>query len=126
MSDFHRFHDEDLESGWCLLGSDGQERKVKLLIGETLLGRSAAGLTIGRHAALCELVLGDSTVSRRHLRIGRSGDGLFAEDTNSLNGTLLDGARLRPFEPVNLYEGAELTLGAVVLTLGRMSEPQGA
>ena len=122
MSDYHNRLNADLETGWCLEGSDGDDNRVRLLIGDTELGRATLGLTLGRHGALCDLVVEDPTVSRRHLRIGRGSEGLFAEDTNSLNGTLLDGARLRPFEPVKLYEGAQLTLGATILTLSRVAE----
>lgn len=108
-----------LDEGWHLIGEDGRDRKINLLIGEAQLSRAHLGLTLGRHAALCDLVIDDPTVSRRHLRIGRTGDGLYIEDVNSLNGTLLDGAWLLPFEPVNLEEGAELSLGNVVLRVTR-------
>lgn len=123
MTDWHGHLESEADSGWCLEGTDGQERGVRLLLEDLQLTRSALGVTVGRHPALCELLLSDPTVSRRHLRIGRSGDGLFAEDINSLNGTLLDGARLRPFEPVNLYDGARLTLGTVELSLRRTGRP---
>ncbi len=123
MTDWQRHHANGADSGWCLEGTDGQDRSVRLLLEDLQLARTALGVTVGRHPALCELLLSDPTVSRRHLRIGRSGDGLFAEDINSLNGTLLDGARLRPFEPVNLYDGVELTLGSVELSLRRTGGP---
>ena len=78
MSDYHNRLNSDLETGWCLEGSDGDENRVRLLIGDTQLGRATLGLTLGRHGALCDLVVDDPTVSRRHLRIGRGREGLFA------------------------------------------------
>ena len=65
-------------------------------------------------------------MSRRHLRIGLDAGALFAEDLNSLNGTLLDGAEMTPFRPVPISLGQVLTLGEVELTLlelGRTAAP---
>ena len=119
--------ERDLESGWVLEGSDGRGQKLRLLIGETELARSYLGLTFGRHPALCQRVIDDGSVSRRHFRIGRNAAGAFIEDVNSLNGTSLDGVELRPFEPTVLTPGQTLTLGRVTLTLARLEDAaQGA
>ena len=107
----------ELEEGWRLEGADGRDEPLSLLISATPLARSYLGVTLGRHPKLCDLVIDDPTVSRRHFRVGRSGDGLFVEDLNSLNGTFLDNAKLRPFEAVALQEGHRLTAGSVVLTV---------
>ena len=48
--------------------------------------------------------------------------GLFAEDLNSLNGTVLDGEEIPPFQPVRLSPDQVLTLGGVVLTVSRLSD----
>lgn len=112
-----RSPDDELESGWELVGIDGAGRPVRLLFGETQLRRSYPGLTIGRHMALSDLVVDDPTVSRRHLRICRDAGRMIVEDLNSLNGTLIAGEPLRPFEPVALDEGATVELGLVALRL---------
>lgn len=111
----------ELEAGWALTGTDGRNGRLRLLIGESRLSQAYLGLTIGRHPALCELVVEDPTVSRRHARIGRDSDGLFVEDVNSLNGTVVDGQPLQPFTPTRLHEGQSLLLGEVVLTVERLA-----
>ena len=111
-----------LEDGWSLDGADGEGRAVRLVFGDTELTRAYLGLTIGRHPKLCERVVDDTTVSRRHLRVGVREAELFAEDVNSLNGTLLDGQRLTPFQAVRVRSGQRLTLGRLVLVVRRISE----
>ncbi len=51
---------------------------------ETILGKDPS----------CDIVLPDKTISKRHARIARDGDGLYLSDLNSLNGTHLNGKRL--------------------------------
>lgn len=111
-----------LEGGWILEGTDGKGKLIRLVFGETELARADLGLVVGRHPALCHRLIEDDTVSRRHLRLGTEGGELFAEDLNSLNGTLADGEPLVPFEPTQLAEDQLLTLGEVVLTLARLGE----
>ena len=118
--------DRLVEGGWVLQGRDGRGAPLRIVLGETELAQAYLGLTLGRHPALCERVIGDPSVSRRHLRIGLDAGALFAEDLNSLNGTLLDGAEMAPFRPVPISVGQVLTLGEVELTLlelGRTAAP---
>lgn len=49
---------------------------------------------LGRYP-FCEVVLPSHTVSRQHARIVRTGDNFYIEDLNSLNGTFLNGERVR-------------------------------
>jgi hypothetical protein len=42
----------------------------------------------------CDVILPDSSVSRRHLKITAAANGLFVEDMGSSNGTWLDGRRV--------------------------------
>jgi pSer/pThr/pTyr-binding forkhead associated (FHA) protein len=112
-----------LESGWVLSGQDGAGRPVRLVFGDTELSRVYLGLVIGRHSALCDRVIDDPSVSRRHLRIGIAEGRAFVEDLNSLNGTFLDGAEVPQFEPVPLVAGQELRLGRVVLDVARSEGP---
>lgn len=113
-----------LEGGWILEGTDGRGGLIRLVLGETELARADLGLTVGRHPALCDRLIEDDTVSRRHLRLGAEGGELFAEDLNSLNGTLVEGETLVPFEPAQLPEGGIITLGDVVLTVTRLGEDE--
>jgi predicted component of type VI protein secretion system len=111
-----------LAEGWGLEGADGEGREVRLVFGEGELAKADLGLTIGRHPQLSDRTIDDPTVSRRHLRIGLRGGELFAEDVNSLNGTLLEGQALMPFQAVVLREGQTLTLGRAVLRVRRTGD----
>jgi predicted amidophosphoribosyltransferase len=55
-------------------------------------------------------------VSRRHLKIERSGDHYTIEDLNSTNFTLLNRNRLEPGRPAPLADGDEIRAGRVRLT----------
>ena len=111
-----------LEGGWVLTGTNGAGATIKLAFGETELSRAYLGVTIGRHPTLCDRVIDDPGVSRRHLRVGIADGGLFAEDLNTLNGTFLDGEALQPFRPTRLSPDQVLSLGRVVLTVSRLSD----
>jgi hypothetical protein len=110
-----------LERGWRLDGTDGEGNPIGLVVGETALRRAYPGLGVGRHPQLCELVIDDPSVSRRHCRLSLSGDGLLIEDLNALNSTVLDDRVLAPFAPEPAGEGATLVLGQVTLCLTRLS-----
>lgn len=70
-----------------------------------LLGQSE--LVMGRD---CEgLLIADSEVSRRHLRLRRRGIAVEVADLGSTNGTFLDGSRL--VDPQLIDSGARLTIG---------------
>jgi pSer/pThr/pTyr-binding forkhead associated (FHA) protein len=112
-----------LEAGWVLSGRDGSGRPVRLVFGDTELSQVYLGIVIGRHPALCDRVIDDQSVSRRHMRIGMAEGKPYVEDLNSLNGTLLDGAEVPQFEPVPFAAGQELTLGRVVLAVARSEAP---
>lgn len=114
-----------LEGGWVLSGKAANGTAIKLIFGETELSRAYLGATIGRHPALCDRVIDEPGISRRHLRVGIAEGGLFAEDLNSLNGTLLDGEEIEPFRPEPLRPEQMLTLGQVVLTVSRLSDESG-
>ena len=79
------------------------------------------GISFGRHPMLCDRVIDDPTVSRRHLRVTLREGRLSLEDLNSLNGTLLDGRALRPFEPSVAADGQSLVLGAVAFTIRELT-----
>ena len=68
-----------LEGGWVLTGT-GAAAPIKLVFGETELAQAYLGITIGRHPGLCDRVIDDPGISRRHLRVGIADGRLFAED----------------------------------------------
>jgi len=123
MSSFDDRAGPPLAEGWSLEGVDGEGREIKLVFGESELTKAYLGLTIGRHPQLCERTLDDASVSLRHLRIGFRNGEMFVEDVNSLNGTLLDGQKLTPLQPVVLRDGQTLTLGRAVLKVRRIDGP---
>ena len=96
---------------------------MSLNFSEQELARSDLGLAVGRHPALCERVIEDPSVSRRHLRVAVKEGARFGEDVNSLNGTLLDGDALIPFQAMAAAPGQVLILGRVYL---EVRELQGA
>ena len=106
---------QTLAEAWVLEGKDGQGRPLRLLFSEQELARSELGLAVGRHPALCDRVIEDPSVSRRHLRVSVREGRLFLEDLNALNGTLLDGGRLAPFDAHPVLPGQVLILGRVYL-----------
>ncbi|MCC7491107.1 MAG: FHA domain-containing protein [Fimbriimonadaceae bacterium] len=67
-------------------------------------------LTIGR-AAENTISIVDTFCSGRHLQVWCDGGRAWVEDLGSTNGTVLDGQKLVPHEPVELTETARLTLG---------------
>ena len=115
-----------LETGWVLEGADGAGERVRLVFGDTELSRAYLGVAVGRHPALCERLIEDLSVSRRHLRVGSAEGRLFVEDLSSLNGTLLDGSAIPPFEPMPVEPGQVITLGRVTLRVARLADPRAA
>lgn len=70
---------------------------------------------MGRHA-LCEIVLKDLEVSRRHLKISLLGDDWIVDDLGSTNGTWLNGQRIGK---QRLSPGDRVEIGETVFVLRR-------
>jgi transcriptional regulator with PAS, ATPase and Fis domain len=113
------FESSDVAVLLALGGLAGPEAPVGLIrIGSDLeIGRGDAGLASDRWQ------MQDATVSRRHARIQPEPDGFFVEDTDSRNGTWLNGVVLRG-ERGRLHNGAILMLGAQVAAFRRMTEEE--
>ena len=75
--------------------------------------RPQASWVIGRTEG-CDIQVAEPTVSSRHCRLTRQGDGFTLEDLDSSNGTFVDGVRLAPGEAVWVPNGALVTLGGHV------------
>ncbi|MBT5415663.1 MAG: FHA domain-containing protein [Rhodospirillaceae bacterium] len=109
-----------LEAGWRLFGHDAEGNPVTLLVGDTLLRRAHPGIAVGRHPALCDLVIGHPTISARHFRLSAGGDSVYVEDLNSLNGTIVDDRRLAPYEAAAISDGSAVVAGGVALRVERL------
>ena len=70
--------------------------------------------TIGRDGG-CDLVLADLSVSRRHARLERDGNGWLLTDLRSTNGTRLNGWLVS--SPVPVRAGDQVSFGAVSFVL---------
>ncbi|HMB77870.1 MAG TPA: FHA domain-containing protein [Kiloniellaceae bacterium] len=106
-----------LAEAWTLEGKDGEGRPLRLLFSEQELAHSDLGIVVGRHPDLCDRVIDDPSISRRHFRVSVKEGGLRLEDLNALNGTLLDGRPLPPFQAQSLRPGQVLVLGRVFLEI---------
>ena len=76
--------------------------------------------SVGRHPALCDLVIGHPTISARHFRLSAGGDSVYVEDLNSLNGTIVDDRRLAPYEAAAISDGSAVVAGGVALRVERL------
>jgi hypothetical protein len=70
------------------------------------------GATIGRSRD-CDIVLGDSNVSRRHAELRPRGEGWTITDLGSTNGVKVNGRAVRPHEPEAIGPGDQLDVGTV-------------
>jgi len=74
------------------------------------------GPDIGRDPSLAKVVVPDTRVSKRHLRIVPRDGKVWAIDQGSTNGTFVDGRRIAT---TDVEDGEVLTLGATVIRLRR-------
>ncbi len=84
--------------------------------------RDGESLEIGRDLS-CDLVLGDSSVSRRQARVGWSGGGWMLVDVGSKNGTTVNG---EPARGVELRHGDQIGIGRLTGRFERISAAQAA
>jgi predicted component of type VI protein secretion system len=78
---------------------------------------------VGRSPAN-DVLINDTTVSRKHLKIFKIGRVFFIEDLKSRNGTLVNGSPLKPGDSIQVDEGDVIALGATVVRLSP-GAPQG-
>ena len=87
------------------------EGKVYELEGKVVfLGRSASN----------DIQLKDIMVSRKHLKIFRSGETCSVEDLKSTNGTQVNGEKIEPGENIEMEEGDTIQLGNTSIQFGRI------
>ena len=108
---------------WLLIGWDREGRSMRLRFGPLDLARAGDGIVLGRNAELCHFVVGNTSVSRRHLRFSLLEGELRVEDMNTTNGTYLDGRKLAPLKPVRLASGQSMVLGDFHLRFMDQGQP---
>ena len=78
--------------------SDGKQQAISLRAEHTTIGR----------AAECDVVLDDPRISRQHATITGDGQHHHVRDAGSLNGTFVNGRRVRADTATRLHPGDEL------------------
>ncbi len=106
-------------SGLCFAGFDTNGSPVRLTVEGGRLATNA-GIVVGRHPDLTDIVVGDGGVSRRHIRLRRLGNRMWLEDLNTTNGTKLNRRPLAPFKPVEIRAGDHIGLGRMELSVSRL------
>ncbi len=96
--------------------------KIKILEGK-LEGHSfeinSDNFLIGR-ASESDIQIPDSSISRLHAKIFRSGKKYFIKDLKSCNGTWVDGRLIWPGDKVELRPGLRLSVGDTLLSLDNL------
>ena len=109
----------------CGCGPDGKPIKLEVSADRLTAATNGRerGLVIGRSKRLADVVIPQSGVSRRHVRLVTMPDGSLAiEDLDSARGTKLNDKPLPPYERVPIKSGDQIALDGVVLTLERERE----
>jgi hypothetical protein len=110
------------KKGWVLSGLDFRGNSIHLAIDDIQLHKAIRGITIGESPKLSELVIHECGLSHRQARFIYIDEALYIEDTNSLNGTWVNGNHLTPFKSTKLNSGDTLVLGDVELLINYSSE----
>jgi class 3 adenylate cyclase len=99
-------------------GADLSGRKFGFDLEMDELAKRKQSILIGRDSSQCDVVLTNTSVSRRHARlsVGR-GNALEIEDVGSTNGTSINGERLATGVPHPLEPGSTLRLGDIELVV---------
>ncbi len=110
------------QTGLIVSGFDREGNKVYIQIASRELRQRKWGVVLGRDITLSDYPIPDpgGIVSRRHFRIrfDASEGSLVIEDLGTPLGTQLNGAQLRPFQPILFTAPARLSIGdLIVLTL---------
>lgn len=110
---------------WVLSGFDTQGNTLRVAVSQADLDKAMAGaekgVILGRSSSLSDKIVNDASVSRRHAKIARGGDGgLTIEDLNSAYGTKVNDAAVAAFQKHPLAAGDKVTMGAITLDLSQM------
>lgn len=97
-----------LEEQYYLISEEGRRIKIYL---------SANPFCIGKEEG-CDYVLREPVISRRHAKILKEGERYFLVDTNSLNGTYLNGRRLAAHTRAEIKSGDRIDFADLCFRLG--------
>ena len=109
-----------MDSKLVLQSTDNISTPVQVSLATTdgfVLGRSDSRSSFVPDIDLAEYKALEKGVSRRHAVIIRYQDKPHILDLNSINGTFLNGKRLKPDNPYMITSGDQLGLGDLVLTV---------
>ena len=99
-------------------GADDSGRKFGFDVAMDELVRRQQSVLIGRDAAECNVVLLNTSVSRRHARLSVDGNNILQiEDVGSTNGTSINGEPITPGLIRPLEPGSTLKLGEIELVV---------
>lgn len=68
-----------------------------------------------------DIQINDKSVSRKHVKLAKREDTYFIEDLDSKNGTFVSGMQIHPGEEFKLQEGVPVSIGNVMVYIGRVS-----
>ena len=74
---------------------------------------------IGRDASVCNLVISEPAVSRRHARMGYDGKAMYVEDVSEHNGTFVNGKKLPSLGRTTIRENDKVNLGRAEITINQ-------
>ena len=108
-----------LDSNTCIgiSGFDSSGAVVRLMIDN--YNANEIVYIIGRNSKECDLVLNDSSVSRKHAEITVEDNGTFIKDLSSANGTMINNKILEPEVKTILPDSGALTIGSSELVIFR-------
>ena len=99
-------------------GADVTGRKFGFDVAVDELARRKQSVVIGRDAGQCDVVLLNTSVSRRHARLSVGSDNILQiEDVGSSNGTAINGTRIEPGLAQPLEPGSTVKLGDIELVV---------
>lgn len=96
-----------------LRGVDEAGVEHRLKINGAALARSRDGQTLGRDPNLCDLVINQDQLSRKHLKLWIAQDALFGQDLGSFNGTSINGRDVHDGQSFRIQHGDRLRLGTL-------------
>jgi len=101
---------------WRLKGTNARAADIDVIITLDELAEAEAGLSVGR-SSRAAIKLADESISRNHARFVLSGTDLAIEDMDSMNGTWVEGEKLKPNTPTPVRAGMELEFGKLRLSV---------
>lgn len=101
----------------ALFIDDAEEPVVLEVVRQAILGRYEADNRSQPRLDLTPFGAYEKGVSRLHVVIRRTENGLMIEDLASTNGTLLNGAPLDPYSPKPLHSGDHLVLSKLEIEI---------